>query len=301
MKNNISYVLFFLFITFPLQVMASCLEHPILLHFEKESPDFLAASFSSCVYANQCTTAIRQLEKLKNVDPVRYAFIKGCALANGDCYKQNLKEAENNLSFCSKYTATCKNNLLDFYYLFAKNKSKFKNLALSVADEGYHGAYGYLAEVAKEEGDSGLGRRYLWLTIYKLWSENKLRIYISKFEEIPHNEEKKEIRYFVENEISNLKVFIKEINDELVIPKQKLAKRDLGILDHEAIKFISSLKNKQTPKDELSQISMLYQVDGKAKAKLKKRKYNSPQANSPNFGLDERIILYRRMLEEIIM
>lgn len=131
---------------------ASCLNQGLLgMMKDKNSIQYLEQVFPLCVSTKECGPALKGLEKLKNADPVRYAYLKGCALANGDCLKRNLEEAEKNLLYCSKYSRTCRTQLFNLYATFGPNPKTYEQFALALASEGYKMAYSFLADLYAHE------------------------------------------------------------------------------------------------------------------------------------------------------
>lgn len=161
MKVIIAIAIYFMSLsTFAL---ASCLDEGLVGKMDKTSPEVSVLAFPQCVMLNQCKIARNELEKVKNYDGVKYSFLKGCALANGDCFKQDLKEAEKLLLSCSTRSEACKMNLFSLYSIYGNNPEKYEQFALELADTGYIRAFGFLADLYGSKGTiDGYMKSYFW-------------------------------------------------------------------------------------------------------------------------------------------
>lgn len=152
---------------------ASCLNQGMLnMIQDKNSLHYLEQVFPLCVSTKECGPAVKGLEKLKNVDPVRYAYLKGCALANGDCFKRNLEEAEKNLLYCSRYSRVCRTQLFNLYATFGPNPKNYEQFALSLASEGYKMAISFLIDL--DVAEHKYADAYFWALV--LYYSNDLQI-----------------------------------------------------------------------------------------------------------------------------
>lgn len=246
---------------------AGCLNNEILSHFDSDSADFLAASFPSCVYAKDCKTALLQLEKLNKKDPVLYSFIKGCALANGDCLKRDVGKAFDKLLFCSKYSYTCKMNLLRLYYFFEKEKLKYKEFALELANENDSDAYAYLIDAERYSNPPNRKQEYFWLSVYKKWILDKIDRVNNAASRLSPSEREK-INDIINYEKRNLQEFLMKLNNEInTIQVNEFGTINFNEIDKNASDFFNKVKNTPAKIDPLSRLQVLYSVDGESKAK----------------------------------
>lgn len=246
---------------------AGCLNNAILSYFDEGSPEFLAASFPSCVYGKDCKTALKQLEKLNTKDPVLYAFIKGCALANGDCFKRDISKAYDYLSSCSKYSFICKTNLLLLYYYFEKEKWKYKELARELANQNFHGAYAYLIDTERYGSPPNRKQEYFWLSVYKKWILDRIEKVTDSASRLAPEEREKAID-LINSEKRGLQEFLMKLDSELnTIEVNEFGTINFIEIDNNASKFFNSVKDTPIKIDPLSRLELLYSVDGESKAK----------------------------------
>lgn len=260
MKVVIAMTIYFMSLsTFTL---ASCLDEGMLKLMDKSSPEVSVLAFPQCVMLNQCKIARNELNKVKNYDTVKYSFLKGCALANGDCFKQNLQEAEKLLISCSTYSDACKKNLFNLYVTYGDKPEKYTQFALELADSGHILAIAFLADLYANKGTlEGHAKSYFWAKFLLRIFENQLRAqdrfeYDNRAYITPNvNLRKQRVA-----EIENVSSLLKQI--EYQLPKPLVDK-----VDRIFLKYLSQLQpnvNHATPPDPLSVVMNVYGVVGRS-------------------------------------
>lgn len=243
-------------------VLASCLDEGMLKHMDKNAPEVSVLAFPQCVALNQCKIARNELEKVKNYDGVKYSFLKGCALANGDCFKQDLKEAEKLLLSCSKYSRACKINLFNLYSIYGDNPEKYEQFALDLANSNYIMAIGFLADLYANKGTlEGHAKSLFWA---------KLLIYA--FETQLKNQERFEYenRAYIAPDVKLRKQRIAEIENVSSLLKKieyQLPKELVNKIDRIFLKYLSQVQTEAsdaTPPDSLSDVMNFYGVSGRS-------------------------------------
>lgn len=242
--------------------VASCLDDGMLGYMDKSAPEVSVLAFPQCVRANQCSIAKKELEKVKKYDDVKYSFLKGCALANGDCFKQDLLEAERLLTSCSKRSYTCKIALFNLYSFYGEDPRNYEQFALELANNRYIGAYGFLADLYGSRGTTeGIAYGYFWGKLVLMDFEAQLRghdrfEYDNKAYIAPDVKRRQQLLSDIENVSSLLKRF------EYQLPKGVVVK-----IDNICFRYMYDVspKNKAdagsfTEKDPLSGIADVYGV-----------------------------------------
>ena len=228
--------------------LASCLDDGMLAYANKNSPEFSVVSFPRCVFADQCKIALKELEKVKKYGELEYSFYKGCALANGDCLKKDLIEAEKLLVRCASQSRIGKIALLTFYSFYAENRKQYENFALSLAGEGEKEAMNYLALVYWEENtESGISKSYFWTKVLSIVYEKKLNWLMKT----------KEQSAKIDNERSNIVSSLVEVQQALKLVSSRLDSETIKKLNVIAVNWENSLRSQSIP-DPLSVVSQLY-------------------------------------------
>lgn len=246
MKFFIAMTIFFMLISNC--SMASCLDEGMLAYANKSSPEFSVVSFPGCVFADQCKIALKELEKVKKYGELEYSFYKGCALANGDCFKKDLIEAEKLLVHCASQSRIGKIALLTFYSFYAENRKQYENFALSLAGEGEKEAMNYLARVYWEENtESGISKSYFWTKVLSIAYEKKLNRLIKT----------KEQSAKIDNERSSIISSLLDVQQALKMVSSRLDNETIKKLNVIAVNWENSLRP-QSIQDPLSVVSQLY-------------------------------------------
>lgn len=262
--------------------VASCLDDGMLGYMDKSAPEVSVLAFPQCVWANQCTVAKKELEKVKQYDDVKYSFLKGCALANGDCFKQDLKESERLLISCSKRSYACKIALFNLYSFYGDNPRNYEQFALELADNGYIGAYGFLADLYGSRGTvEGVAYGYFWGKLLLMNFEMQLRghdrfEYDNRAYIAPDVKRRQQLLSDIENVSSLLKRF------EYQLPKGVVVKID-GI----CFRYISERRpNENSAPDPLVGVVGVYGVFGQsatgAVKSAQKIKSSPPKSPKPD-------------------
>lgn len=228
--------------------VASCLDEGMLGFMDKNAPEVSVLAFPQCVWANQCSIAKKELEKVKSYGELEYAFYKGCALANGDCLKKDLAEAEKLLVHCSNESRIGRVALLTFYSFYAENKKQYEDFALSLAGEGEKEAMNYLALVYWEENtESGISKSYFWTKVLSIVYEKKLNSLMKT----------KEQSAKIDNEKSSIVSSLIDVQQALKVVSSRLDNETIKKLNVIAVNWENSLRP-QSSQDPLSVVSDFY-------------------------------------------
>lgn len=228
--------------------LASCLDDGSLAFADKSRPEFSVVAFPGCVFAEQCKIALKELEKVKKYGELEYSFYKGCALANGDCLKKDLVEAEKLLLRCASQSRIGKIALLTFYSFYAENRKQYESFALSLAGEGEKEAMNYLALVYWEENtESGISKSYFWTKVLSIVYEKKLNWLMKT----------KEQSAKIDNERSNIVSSLVEVQQALKLVSSRLDNETIKKLNVIAVNWENSLRP-QSSQDPLSVVSDFY-------------------------------------------
>lgn len=302
-----TYLLFFLALslwTTP-TFAASCLDTGILGFIEdKNSMGYVENVFPVCVHMKQCTHAMKGLEKLKSMDMVKYSFLKGAALANGDCYTKDLKEAEKLLSFCAKYSDTCKSSLFNFYTLYAKGNKDFEKFALELALQGNPMAITYMADVnISKNTPEGLALGYFWGKI--MYDLLQIKLYNTKnfYDNLPPDIQKN-FSDSKERDIKNINEFLYGIQPEITRLQSVLNEKIVKKIDILVVPFIQGIIEKKSKQDELANIGNIYGVSGitqatPVKGTSKGNGQTLKKINPPQQDVMKEMEEYRRILAEL--
>lgn len=230
-------------------VLASCIDDAMLsLPVDKNSPIVSVLTFPRCIYDKECNVALKELKKVKKYGELEYEFYKACALANGECLKKDLVEAEKLLVRCSSESRIGRVALLTFYFFYAENKKQYENFALSLAGEGEKEAMNYLALVYWEENtESGISKAYFWTKVLSIVYEKKLNRLIKT----------KEQSAKIDNERSGIVSSLVEVQQALKVVSSRLDNETIKKLNVIAVNWENSLRP-QSIQDPLSVVSQLY-------------------------------------------
>lgn len=173
-------ILVFVLFLGKLCVASTCLDHKI---FHRDDELFYdAAGFANCLYENQCGLGLKALEKVRKKDQVLYSYLKGVALAKGDCFKQNVKDAETLLFYAAQYDTNFMLSFLKFCISFDIWKHEYFEIALKSSDFGFLEALWYCAGYLYNTGDKPLNiaHFYMFTKIFHNIVKHKLKIYNTK-------------------------------------------------------------------------------------------------------------------------
>lgn len=124
-------------------IAASCLENKYFTHSSGVFYD--AGGFINCLDQNQCKPAVKILSKIEKDDPIIFAYLKGTALANGDCFKKNSKEAEKFLLLAAKYNLAFTDSFFQFCVAHNIYKKLYYDEAMKFFDMGLYQAGYYIS------------------------------------------------------------------------------------------------------------------------------------------------------------
>ena len=273
--------------------LASCLDDGMLGYMDKSAPEVSVLAFPQCVRANQCSIAKKELEKIKKYDDVKYSFLKGCALANGDCFKQDILEAERLLAACSKRSYTCKIALFNLYSIYGDDPRKYEQFALELANNRYIGAYGFLADLYGSRGTiEGIAYGYFWGKLVLMGFEAQLR---------GHDRFEYDNRAYITPDINRRKQLVSDIENVSSLIKRfeyQLPKGVVVKIDNICFKYMYDVspKNKSdsgasAETDPLSGVADVYGVyiQNTTGAIKNKQKIHSAPSKSPK---PDRILEY---------
>lgn len=233
----------------------SCLDIPFLQLIGPDSPEYLPQGIALCIHQKQCKQARSLMEKIKTKDQVKYSYLFGSALANGDCYKRNIKEAEKLLNFAAQYSEAGKRNLLRFYLHFSADYKKNKQFAFSLAEKGFLTASTFLADAyLQEQTPESYAMAYFWAKVALLQAQIHYEILRKQNEELP------DIMKF---DISADAQFVENLSALIMPLRAKFPEYIIRKIDSIAERFLSSLpKNRSKEVDPLSSIESIYGVLG---------------------------------------
>lgn len=277
---------------------ASCLDQGLLGFIQdKNSTEYLEQVFPLCVHQRQCSPAIDALEKLKNIDMVKYSFLKGAALANGDCFKKNINEAEKLLSYCAKYSKICRQNLFNLYNLYASDRNNYIDFATELALEGNPNAISYLIELnLSKHNISGYRISYFWSKLLCNLLQHKLHNTQNWYNNLEPSVriqlEKNEIA-----DINNIKTFLNSVMSSLKLIESNISRDDIARINLLIIPFEKNILANSSRPDELANIGLIYTVSGKTQAQAKATK--KVKANPPQLNISKMLDEYVKVLEEI--
>lgn len=300
-----SFYCFFFVNIFEISYASSCLDQGILGFIQdKNSIEYAEQAFPLCINQNQCKPAIQYLEKIKKLDAVKYSFLKGVALANGDCFKKDLQNAEKLLSYCAKYSKICRKNLLYFYFIYAKNNKDYERYVTELALEGDPMAISYLIDKNLSQNNKyNAAVGYFWAKLLYDLLQHKLHNTEKWYNNLPENM-KISLSKNKSDDIYNIKSFIRDIQS-LITPVLKSLNNDLvKKINTMVIPFEKKILSKTSTSDELSNIGSIYSISGISQAnpinitRVSKRKILK-KINPPTLNFDYEIKELEKIFAEI--
>lgn len=254
MKKVCCYILFVFFCSTPVYAQ-SCLDIPFLKLIGPDSPEYLPQGIALCIHKKQCKQVRSLMGKIKDKDQVQYSYLFGSALANGDCYKQNIKEAEKHLNFAAQYSEAGKRNLLRFYSHFSSDYRHNKQFAAALAEKGFLTAYTFLADMyLQEQTPESYAMAYFWAKVALIQAKVHYETLRKQNEELPE---------FMRFDISPNAQLVEGLSTTIVPLRSNFPEHIVRKIDSIAEKFISSLpKNRSQDNDPLASIEAVYGVLG---------------------------------------
>lgn len=273
----------------------SCLDTQYLQLLGESSQEYYSTAFVFCVKNNDCTTAKKLLDTLKDKDQVQYSFLMGSALSNGDCYKADPKAAEKHLTFCAKYSDICKSSLIMFYGIFAKFENQYIEYALSLAEQGDTNSLSFLADYYASQGTAeGLVKSYFWARIIFLKLEAGVKANAAA-----------NLSPLAQGHYESLLQFRAEILESLKDIEAQLPKIIVRKLKAFSQKWYADLPQKPRKIDPLEGISGIYGVIGIALSSLGNASPTAPgkleKISPPPVDFSENIAKYEAEIKNLLM
>lgn len=292
MKRVCLYILFIFFYSTPVYAQ-NCLDIPFLKQIGPDSPEYLPQGIALCIHQKQCRQVRSLMGKIKDKDQVQYSYLFGSALANGDCYKQNIKEAEKYLNFAAQYSETGKRNLLRFYSHFSNDHRQNKQFAVALAEKGFLTAYTFLADMyLQEKTRESYAMAYFWAKVALIQAKVHYEILRKQNEELPE---------FMRADISHNAQLIEGLSTAIMPLRSNFSDHIVRKIDSVAEKFVLSLpENGSKANDPLASIEAVYGVLGASIAPdnvpVKLKKISPTITISP-----ERIKKYEKEISSLLM
>lgn len=282
-------------ILFSTQVVAQdCLDTPFLKILEQNPSEYIPQGIALCIHQKQCNRVRPLMDKLKKQDQVKFSYLYGSALANGDCYRQNIKEAEKYLSYAAKYSESAKINLLMFYVHFSSDYRNNKEYALSLAQKGYTYAYTFLADTyLQDETQESYITAYFWGKAAYIQIKNGYENLLKQNENAPEN---------MKFDIGPTATFMRSVESALEPLRSQFPNHVIRKIDAIAAEFVASRpKNKNQNEDPLYTFSGMYGVLGTAIAPGQPEPQKLKKTSPPHDGIAERVKSYEDTVRALLL
>lgn len=271
-----------------------CLDIPFLQQIPTDSQEYLPQGIALCIHQKQCKQVRNLMDKLKKQDQVKYSYLLGSALANGDCYKQNLKEAERLLGYASQYSDAGKRNLLRFYRHYSSDYQKNKEFALSLAEKGFLDAYTFLADSYLQKTTlENYAIAYFWGKVAFIQAEKKYIAQCNQNKKLPEN---------MKVDTSLSAQLAMDLGNLLKPLQSQFSDKVIKKIDILADKFISSIeRNHLNSTDPLLSTENIYGVLGAPIAPNFDESPKLKKASPPIDGLSDRIKIYEKEIQALLL
>lgn len=236
------------------RVSASCLDRPPFTNIaDDDALSYVELIFPLCSRTQECKIALSGPENLQFIDVDKYAFLKGCALANGDCLQQDLQQAQRFLESCAQNSYSCKKALMYMYAIHMPDKIRYNNLALELIKEGLDDvALGYMIDYyLAQNSQSGNIKAYFMSAILLLNTDKTIKRYKQNQNNINEIKELHGYRDYLANFINNL--------------TKSMSKEEQDSIWNEAENMVK-WHNSAQKTDPLAHLDRIYGINGEVKA-----------------------------------